>query len=519
MIAKYLVSPKSKRKIHTAKFIFVVTLLAFNSAFSQKPINWDDWDVIPGRLLVKFKPETSAQIKETQKIARVSGLTLQPLEQEVETKMRQFAPTKSFVPLLPDTFIGIFDPANRDQVVAALENNSNVIYVEPDRRRIPSVSWGTDEPNDYDGDELWGMRRIGAPEAWRKQSATRAPIRVAVMEERYDDAHQDLTAQHSTVRNNSEPISDHATHVAGTMAATGNNNLDVVGVANVELVSLSWPTSSSTFAQQISWARNNGIQVINMSYKRCGDDGINNGDDCLKCIYPAPSPTEQDAISGALVDIVFVAAAGNDNCNTDAEGDVPTPVGYDGVIGVSAVRLIPAADKKPERLEFADTFSNFGSYVDMSAPGVGIRSTVSNNRTAVYQGTSMASPHVAGAAAAILAVKNDFDIPSIRILLEITADDSGAAGRDDQFGNGFVRVDRAVSGIADVYVQYRAIPIFLDHGTLVAPYRSLDLALNKITDGQTIGLKSNVYENVTFAAKTISKPCTIISVGGAATIK
>lgn len=519
MFARYCISPKSKRYTNTAKFIFVVTLLAFNSVFSQKPINWNDWDVIPGRLLVKFRPEASAQIKATQTLISISGLTLQPLEQEVETKMRQFAPAKIFAPLLPHTFIGTFDPANRDQVVAALENNPNVIYVESDRRRIPSVSWGTNEPNDYDGDELWGMRRIGAPEAWRRQSATRAPIRVAVMEERYDDMHQDLTAQNSNVQNNSEPISDHATHVSGIIAATGNNTLDVVGVANVELVSLSWPTSSSTFAQQISWAQNNGIRVINMSFGFCVPDP-NNSIKCLSgCVYPTPSQTEQDAITNAQSDIVFVAAAGNEACDTDADGDVPTPVGYNGVIGVSAVRLIPAVGNNPERLEFADTFSNFGSYVDLSAPGVGIRSTIRNNRTFVYQGTSMASPHVAGAAAAILAVKNDFDIPSIPILLEITADDSGAAGRDDQFGNGFVRVDRAVDGIADVYVQYRVIPIFLGDGTLVSPYRSLDLALNNINNGQTIGLKSNVHENVIFTAKTISKPCTIISVGGTAIIK
>lgn len=244
MIAKYSMFQKSKRHSHAAKFFFVITWLAFNPAFSQKPINWNDWDVIPGRLLVKFKPEASAQIKGTQTLISVSGLALQPLEQEVEAKMRQFAPAKNFAPLLPHTFIGTFDPAHQEQVVAALENNPDVIYVEPDRRRIPKVSWGTDAPNDYDEDVLWGMRRIGAPEAWRKQSATRAPIRVAVMEERYDDTHQDLTAQNAEVQNNSEPISDHATHVAGIIAATGNNGVEVVGVANVELVSLAWPTQA-----------------------------------------------------------------------------------------------------------------------------------------------------------------------------------------------------------------------------------------------------------------------------------
>jgi len=494
-------------------FVFQIT------ACTRYAVKWgNEWDVIPGRVLVKFKPEAGQQIRQTQALSSIPSLTLEPLEKEVEA---QVSATGSFVALLPNTFIGRFDPAIRDQVIKKLENDPDVEYVEPDRKRVSITTWGTRNPNDPEVNSLWGMRRIGASVAWAKQSAARSTIRVAVMEERYDNAHRDLIAQNSSVQNNSEPISNHATHVSGTIAATGNNNLDVVGVANVELVSLAGLSlTASGFAQQISWAHNNGIRVINMSWKHCGDDGINNGNDCLKCIYTTPSKTEQDAITAALGEIVFVAAAGNDTCNTDANGRVPLPAGYDGVIGVSAIaRRIVSKDTTYELAGF----SNFGAYVDLAAPGVGILSTINdaggNDTTDIYSGTSMASPHVAGSAAAVLAVRNNFDTRSIPILLNLTSEDLGVSGRDDQFGKGLVRVDRAINGIADIYVESNPSLLLFGIGTLARPIYSLNTAIGRIAEGETIGIRSDRFNVVRFSSAKISKKCKIISLGGTAIIE
>ncbi len=464
----------------------------------------DAWDVIPGRIIIEYKPEESEKLKAKITTSAIPGLSLTPIEEPVKQRVKRIqGPTKPFISLLPNTFIGEFDPVERDRIFQALAADPNVVYFEPDRVRVPGTSWGTSTPNDPDRGVLWGMDRIGAPLAWARQSAARSTIRVAVMERRYDNTHQDLIAQDSPVINNTEPITDHATHVAGTIAATGNNNTDVVGVANVELVSLSWRTSSVKFVQQVTWAVNNQVRVINMSFKYCGDDGIDNGNDCKKCLYTAPSLTEQNAINNALVNIIFVASAANDSCSVDGSERSPLPASYDGVIGVSALN----------QSDGLASFSNFGSYVDLTAPGVNIRSTIMSNNTASWSGTSMAAPHAAGSAAAVLAIEPTFDIRSISRLLALTAEDIGVTGRDNNFGEGVVRVDRAVAAIADVYAERSDFCGSL--GTLNTPYCNLSRAINNVPTGGTIGLVSGPSFN---APITISKPSTLISVGGTARV-
>jgi subtilisin family serine protease len=536
---------------------------------AQGAQRWDEWDVIPGSVIVKYKSEKSARLKEATATSNVRGLALTPIEASVEKLVRAESPTRKFLSILPDTFVGKFDPRQRDEVIRALAADPDVIYFEPDRIRVIGTTWGTQTPNDPGRAQLWGMDRIGAPAAWARQPATRSAIRVAVMEDRYDATHRDLTAQNSPVQNNMGPITDHATHVSGIIAATGNNNTDVVGVANVELVSLAWPSSISMMAQQITWARNNQIRVINMSWGYCGNDGVDNGDDCKKCLYIASSKAEQEAITNARGDIVFVAAAGNGACQTDANGRTPIPASYNDVIGVSA--LSPLSFKITEqsltslktegvpddvlaklesikglkvngkgqflawlRTTIGDeptarfeslilkhaldqsegraAFSNFGPYVDLTAPGVDILSTITGNATKLDSGTSMASPHVAGSAAAVLAIAPAFDIPSIPRLLTLTAEDIGAAGRDNDFGEGVVRVDRAVAAIANVYAENGAS---CGAGTLANPYCTLRDAINLVPAGGTIGLVRGEFSVPT----TITKPLTIVSVGGSATIR
>lgn len=503
------------------------TLLSARSIFAQQSVDWDSWDVVSGKLIVKYRPSKAEALKAQSPVSVVAGsdLTLTLLEKTVEDELKTQKPNAVYTSILPNTFIGEFDPAQRDNVLRMLAADPEVEYFEPVRLRKPKATWGTDTPNDPFFDLLWGMQRIGAPDAWRSQPAERSAVRVAVCECQYDDAHIDLQAQNSQAQNGRQCLDEdgqliqldfiHATHVAGTIAATGNNGLNVVGVANVELVSLRYPNDNVGFAQLIAWAVQNQVQVINMSWKWCGDDDVDNGDDCFKCLYPAPSQAEQEAITNALPNIVFVAAASNEGCNTDEQGDVPLPVGYTGVIGVSAL------NQDALRADF----SNFGPYVDLTAPGVDILSTRPGNQVMSLQGTSMASPHVAGSAAAILAVSPRMarvDIRSITRLLQLTAEDIGPTGKDEDFGWGVVRVDRAVDGIADVYADNTfSIPFVPRLGTLFFPYRTVKDALDGIEKGGRIGLvgKSSFREDITSDKPfVIEKACTIISVGGAAII-
>ena len=473
--------------------------------------SWDAPDVIPGRVLVEYKPARGAQLLADTTGVGIDGLALAPIDQSARQAFSAAVRAQEFKALLPNTFVGTFDPAQRDRVLGALASDPDIVYFEPDRIRVSSSEWGTSTPNDPALQSLWGMTRIGAPAVWAKQSATRASVRVAVMEGyRIAETHPDLADQSSPIGWHEGAVGSHATHVAGTIAATGNNGRDVAGVANVELVELNSGTSDSDFANRVTWAVNAGVSVVNMSFKWCGDDGISNGNDCNKCLNPDPSNTAQIAIQQASSDILFVASAGNDACNTDSNGRQQLPAGYAFVVGVSAISDTNDA--------FA-SFSNFGSYVDLTAPGVRVTSTITNDLIGAKSGTSMAAPHVAGSAAAVLALKSDYAVDSLERLLTLTAEDLGASGRDDQFGWGVVRVDRAVEAIADRYAERGQTvcqyPGPQGSGTLLYPHCSVTQA---VTNAPAAGVVGLVRGQSFGEAITITKAITIISVGGIATV-
>jgi subtilisin family serine protease len=473
---------------------------------SQQKINWDDWDVIPGRILITYRSSRSMEIKRQANSSGVNGLTLTPIEAPVvDQYAQQHRSNAGFISILPDTFVGEFDPKDRAAIWQALAADPDVLTFEPDRVRVAAFTWGTSAPNDPLL-PLWGMTRIGAPAAWKRQAATRASVRVAVMEVgRFDDTHRDLTHQNSAVISNSLPITSHTTHVAGTIAATGNNGLDVAGVANVELVALGAVGRGTTFVQAVSWAVNNQVRVVNMSFKWCGAAGCGTG----VCSYPAPMVAEQTAINNALGNIVFVGAAANDSCSTDSSGNAPIPASYNGVIGVSALTsTLTSTGGITTWLDALASFSNFGAYVDLTAPGVNIVSTDLANTTSIKDGTSMAAPHVAGSAAAVLAIRPNYDIRSIPLLLALTAEDIGSAGRDNNFGDGVVRVDRATAAIADVYANSAQCGVT---GLLRDPVCALSSALNSTPTGGTLGI---VHGSHFVGAQTLTKKMSIVAVGG-----
>ena len=465
----------------------------------QATISWDDWDIIPGRVLITYRSSRSNDIKQRANSSGVSGLTLMPIEAPIVNQyVQQHRSSADFISILPDTFVGEFDPKARTTIVQALTADPDVLYFEPDRVRVAAFTWGTSTPNDPLL-PLWGMTRIGAPAAWARQSATRASVRVAVMEGgRFDNTHRDLMNQNSAAISNSLPITSHTTHVAGIIAATGNNGLDVAGVANVELVALGDATSGSAFVQAVSWAVNNQVRVINMSFKWCGSGGCGTG----VCSYPAPIAAEQTAINNAQNNIVFVAAAANDHCWADGSGNLPLPAAYSGVTAVSAISTS----------DTIASFSNWGPYVDLTAPGVGIRSTDLGNSTSFMDGTSTAAPHVSGSAAAVLALQPNYDIRSIPLLLALTAEDMDVLGRDNNTGDGLVRVDRATAAIADVYANSSQCGTL---GVLRDPLCNFQTALNNTPAGGTLGI---VRGSNFPSAQTLAMQVTLVAVGGTVTL-
>lgn len=275
-------------------------------------------------------------------------------------------------------------------------------------------------PNDARFAELWGLNNTGqsggtndadidAPEAW--DTLTDSTMVVAVIDTGVDYTHPDLANVMWTnpgeiagngidddgngyvddihgydwVNNDGDPIDDHnhGTHVAGTIAAEGNNSIGVVGVnwsaqiMALKFLSSSGSGSTSNAIRAIDYATMMGANMTNNSWG-CGPGG------CF-------SQAMEDSIQAANdAGVLFIAAAGNDNNNND---NTPTyPASYD----VPNVIAVAATDRNDNR----SSFSSYGATtVDLGAPGSSILSTVRGNGYSSFNGTSMATPHVAGAAA------------------------------------------------------------------------------------------------------------------------
>ena len=186
------------------------------------------------------------------------------------------------------------------------------------------------------------------------------------------------------VNNDNDPFDDnsHGTHVAGTIGAMANNGVGVVGVNwKVQLAALKFLDASgsgytSDAIDALNYAVSKGIKISNNSW---GGSGY--------------SQALASAIAAArAAGDIFVVAAGNSGADNDRAPDYPAAYGYDNIIAV-------AATDRDDRLA---SFSNYGATsVDLAAPGVSILSTTPSSTYSTYSGTSMATPHVAGAAALV----------------------------------------------------------------------------------------------------------------------
>ncbi len=315
------------------------------------------------------------------------------------------------------------------QAVEALEKNPKVRYVEPDHEvfaHSQTLPWGIDR---VFGDETysfptWGTSRGGG-------------IGVAIIDSGIDGTHEDLKVVGGVrfrttgfiLRQDDQYKDDngHGTHVAGTVAAL-DNGLGVVGVGPgidlyaIKVLDASGSGSVSTVVAGIEWAVAEGIPVLNMSLGSS-----------------SPNQTMKDACDAAYkAGHLLVASAGNSG-NTSGTGDnVGYPGAYESVIAVAASTI------NNTRASFSST----GPAVELIAPGSGILSTLPGNKYGTYSGTSMASPHVAGVAALVLAAGKDLSNEDVRKILQDTAEDLGLSSNHQ--GHGLARADLAVRAVADV---------------------------------------------------------------------
>lgn len=251
-----------------------------------------------------------------------------------------------------------------------------------------------------------------------------------IKKKEYDGYFYDLTMKDSNnyVAGLTDMVFIHNTHVAGIIGAE-DNDIGVVGVApqaylySVKVLAFDSTGSTSDIVSGLEWSVDNGMQVINMS--------LGSDDDSIS----VSRAIDNTYNAGVLV----IAAAGNSG-NVIGNGDcIDYPSRYNGVVSVGATNI---NDKRA-------SFSSTGPSLELSAPGVDILSTLNGNKYGVMSGTSMASPHVTGVAALIMANEPGITNARVRIRMQTTAQNmssrNGGFKTKDWYGYGMIDAVRSVS--------------------------------------------------------------------------
>lgn len=480
------------------------TFMSVQAEETSKNKNSDlQTEFAPGQIIVKLKSENDSGLKEqfysaTEKELTLVPESLQKLHHKHSLKQIQRVFKKNFFAKQSDTTIEKLLKRQKralygsDSKVQSLQEELSCIYIfhfEPsvniknvleDYNKDPNVEYAELNkvakvnivPNDpyYQSygswgqsfDDLYGLDKLQIEAAWDISQGSN--IVIAVIDTGLDKNHEDISANIWTnsveipangidddnngyiddlfgwnfIENNNS-ISDlngHGTHCAGTIAAQGNNNTGIIGVApqskimTVKALDTSGYGLYSDLAQAVIYAVDNGADILNNSWGGNGDSQI-----------------IKEAFDYAYANgCINIASAGNDNKDTG----LYTPANLDTVIAVSA------SDNNDNKADF----SNWGYSIDVSAPGVDIlslRATSTDmysdgehfvppgNTNAKYyhsNGTSMASPHVSGIAALILALQPEYTIEEIRAVLRTTVD---PVITEKYIGSGRVNAFKAVS--------------------------------------------------------------------------
>lgn len=361
------------------------------------------------------------------------------------------------------------------ELVQELEKHKSVVYAE----QVP-IMRTTLTPNDLGANTTagqWALYKIKAPAAWDISVGSPA-IKVAVVDDAVKSDHPDLSPSlwvnpgevagngidddgngyiddingydvaddDNTVLPNTNSMS-HGTHVAGIVGAATNNGVGVASIGfGIKIVAV----KSSNQAQVVTdgysgviYAADAGADVINMSWG--GSGAGQTGQNIMNYAYNAGC--------------VLVAAAGNDNVTT-----IFYPAGYTNVISVASTN---SSDAK-------SSFSNYGTWIKVAAPGSQIRSTYisssGGNTYANLDGTSMASPMVAGLCGLMLSVNPNMTQPQLANCLYTTADP--VTTNSGQMGAGRIDAQEALSCVSQT-VNAPPNPLISAANTTICPGSSV----------------------------------------------
>lgn len=312
-----------------------------------------------------------------------------------------------------------------DRVAARLAASGKFTFVERD-----FVAHGAILPNDPSFITQWHLTKLDAPSAWNITTGSTA-VPVAVIDSGVDGTHPDLAGKliagwnFLSGNNVTADVLGHGTAVAGTIGAATDNGVGISGlgwktpIMPLVVLNASDYASYSNVASAIIYAADHGVRIINVSI--CGTSS---------------SSVLQNAVDyawnkGALV----FAAAGNQGSSA-----LSYPAACARAIAVSST----------EKTDARSSFSNYGPWITLSAPGNYILTTNRGGGYGQWYGTSFSSPIAAGVAAMALSVRPAMSRDTLLNLLKQTSDDLGTAGFDSYFGYGRVNAYKAVNAAASL---------------------------------------------------------------------
>jgi thermitase len=383
--------------------VVLLVLLYPSNALAAQNSGGSSASFVPDEIMVKFKPGTT--LSEIAKIHRQFGGRVNGTIASIGVQVVSIA-----AGTVPDK-------------VRAYSAQRQVAYAEPDY-----LAEAINVPDDSDFGMQWDLNKIEAPQAWDVTTGS-SDVHIAILDTGVDLDHADLANKIISSINFSgsttvDDVYGHGTHVAGIAAAVTNNGTGVAGlgynstIMNVKVLGDSGSGYYSWIASGITWAADNGAQVINMSLGG-----------------PSSSLTLEEAINYAWSKgVVVVAAAGNSGMSSPFY-----PAYCNNCIAVAATDVNDALP----------SWSNYGDWVDVAAPGVSIYSTLKDGNYGYKSGTSMASPHATGLAALLFTTVSDSNGNSrlndeVRQRMEATCDNIGLTG----IGSGRINAAKAVGTTA-----------------------------------------------------------------------
>ncbi len=362
-------------------------------------------------------------------------------------------------------------------------------------------------PNDPNYAQQWAPSITGLETAWDVRG--RGRIIVAVVDSGVQMAHPEFAGRivwddgFADFDNGEAPGSgndfDHGTHVAGIIGAAINNATGVAGYSNdIDLMIMNCATWDEGANK---WKISDADNAI--------DEAVAHGARIINCSFGFADYVE-DEVEGAFnAGVLVVHAAGNDKSSIGGHWE-------SGSIALLTVTATMSSGS-PATDVFDAGYSNFGPGVDLAAPGSGIFSTVPGGYTNL-NGTSMAAPQVSGAAALVMSMNPTLlgNERSSRHLLIRMAEDKGAAGYDEQYGWGALRLRQstlqACRDAAAFVSSASSAPT--ENGNYDIPWHTLPAALNNIADGATLILNGGVTDVpvYTYPPITIIKPCKLSAI-------